>query len=255
MAVSPPIFTDDNVSQICFPIFFRLCRHLRKPPPTPLQREFLLTLTVIQTGILDASIYVSLGHAFVANMTGNIVLLGLAISDLETDVLPNLIALISFFVGGYLTGICERTTRQPDGGHSRLFFATLTLTHSLLDFIAAALVYSDVIVTQPSGDMRLIIFAILSLGQGSQLVLTKRAGLPEFSNAVITNPFVDLSTDPKLFHFLGDGVRGRNRRAIGILGLFVGSIMGAQIVKLQTLGIALLLAAGMSCITAIGWSL
>jgi uncharacterized membrane protein YoaK (UPF0700 family) len=236
-------------------MFRRVLQHFHNPPPTPLSREFLLTFTTIQTGILDASIFVSLGHAFVANMTGNIVMLGLAISDLETDVLPNLVSLLAFFVGGLLTGVCERATRQRDGGHTRLFFATLTCTHCSLDFIAASLVFTNTITAQPSGNMRLIIFALLAVGQGSQLVLTKRAGLPEFANAVITNPFVDLSTDPKLFYVVGQGARGRNRRALGVVALLVGSIIGAQIYKFQGLGITLFVAAGICGATAIGWSL
>jgi hypothetical protein len=63
----------------------RLHLHINSPPPAPFRREVLLTLTVIQTGSLDAAIYASLGRVFVANMTGNIVLLGIAIATLRFD--------------------------------------------------------------------------------------------------------------------------------------------------------------------------
>jgi uncharacterized membrane protein YoaK (UPF0700 family) len=235
----------------------RLHLHINSPPPTPFRREVLLTLTTIQTGILDAAIYASLGRVFVANMTGNIVLLGLAIATLrfDADFLPTCVSLVAFFIGGMLTGIIERVTRQRDGSHSRIFFATMTLLDAILNFVSAALVYTIVIKTQTTGEMRLIIFALLAMGQGSQLVLTKRAGLPAFANAVVTNTYVDLSTDPKLFHFWGEGTRERNRRAISILSLLAGAIIGAEINKFFGLGIALFIGAGFSCVTAIGWSL
>jgi uncharacterized membrane protein YoaK (UPF0700 family) len=237
--------------------FQRLHSHTNTPPPGPFRREILLTLTTIQTGILDAAIYASLGRVFVANMTGNIVLLGLAIATLrfDADFLPTCVSLVAFFIGGMLTGILERLTRQQDGSHTRLFFTTMTLVDSILNFTSAALIYTNVIQTQATGEMRLIIFGLLATGQGSQLVLTKRAGLPAFANAVITNTYVDLSTDPHLFHIWGPGTRERNRRAISILSLLAGAVIGAEICKFYGLGIALFIGAGLSCITAIGWIL
>lgn len=229
--------------------------HINTPPPGPFRREVLLTLTTIQTGILDAAIYASLGRVFVANMTGNIVLLGLAIATLrfDADFLPTCVSLVAFFIGGMVTGILERLTRQRDGSHTRIFFTTMTLVDSILNFTSAALIYTNVIQTQTTGEMRLIIFGLLATGQGSQLVLTKRAGLPAFANAVITNTYVDLSTDPHLFHLWGPGTRERNRRAISILSLLAGAVIGAEICKFYGLGIALFIGAGLSCITAIGW--
>jgi uncharacterized membrane protein YoaK (UPF0700 family) len=38
-----------------------------------------LVLTLV-TGVVDATSYLSLGHVFVANMTGNVVFLGLGIA-------------------------------------------------------------------------------------------------------------------------------------------------------------------------------
>src|SRR5579859_6081750 len=229
--------------------------HINSPLPTPLRREILLTLTTFQTGLLDASVYISLGHVFVANMTGNIVLLGLAIANLKTeaDVLPICISLVAFFVGGLVTGVIERIALQEN--HTRLFFTAMTLVDCVLNFVAATLVVTVPIVAEVNGNMRLIIFALLAFGQGLQLVVTKRAGLPEFANAVVTNTYVDLSTDPKLFALWGPGVRERNRRAVSLLSLLAGALVGAEIYKYAGLDIALFVAGGVSFITAVGWSL
>jgi uncharacterized membrane protein YoaK (UPF0700 family) len=237
----------------------RLRQHFKLPPPAPLHREILLTLVTIEAGILDASVYVSLGRVFVANMTGNIILLGIAIADLEidVDVLPICVSLAGFFIGGLATGLLERWTRQHLIGHSRWFFTLVTLVDCTLNFTSLALVYTHVVASQAmTGNLRLIIFTFLALGQGSQLVLTKRAGLPEFSNAVVTNTYLDLSTDETLFHvFLGKGVRSRNRRIICLISLFIGALMGAEIVKHQGFGIALVISGTIAFITAIGWAL
>ena len=47
--------------------------------PLPL---LLIVLTVV-TGLVDAVSYLKLGHVFVANMTGNVVLLGLAVGGVS----------------------------------------------------------------------------------------------------------------------------------------------------------------------------
>jgi len=238
------------------PILRRLHLHLQTAPPTPLRREILLTLATIEAGLLDASVYASLGRVFVANMTGNIILLSIAIADLqiEVDVLPICVSLVAFFVGGLVTGLLERWTQQHESGHARWFFALITLVDCTLNFVSTALVFTNVVVSeQLTGNMRLIIFALLALGQGSQLVLTKRAGLPEFSNAVVMNIYLDLSTDRKLFHLWGDGVRSRNRRAVCLIALLIGSLIGGEIVKFKGFGIALVISAVISFVTSVGW--
>jgi uncharacterized membrane protein YoaK (UPF0700 family) len=236
------------------PVHRRFHAHVKTPPPTPFRREILLTLTTIQTGILDACIYVSLGRVFVANMTGNIVLLGLAVANLEidVDVLPICVSLVAFFVGGFFTGILERWTAQEEGQHSRIFFASMTVVDAILDFVSAILIFKKVVPVEPGGNTRLVVFAFLAFGQGALLVLTKRAGLPEFSNAVVTNTYIDLSTDEHLFHICGD-VRVRNRRAVSLLSLLIGALVGAYIYKYCGLGLALIISGVISVATAIGW--
>ena len=234
----------------------RLHVHFGKPPPTPFRRELLLTLTTLQTGILDAATFIGFG-IFVANMTGNVVLLGAHIANLyQHDVTPNIIALIAFFVGGSLTGLYERETHQPDeAGYSRYFFALLTLIHCVLYFIAGSLIFTNTIPADTTSSTRLIIFALLALGQGSQVVVSKRAGFPEFTTAVVTSTLADLSANASLSKTWCKGVRGQLRRIASVLALFLGSIVGGETFKYQGFGVALFVAGGISCVTVLGWSL
>ena len=236
-------------------LLHRLRDHFDTPPPTPLRREILLSLTTFQTGILDVATFMAF-RLFVANMTGNVVILGAAIAHFYmNDIAPNCVALGMFILGGIITGIIERITNQCEKGHTRLFFAALSLFHCILYFVAAALVFTNVTPVSSTSRLSLITFALLALGQGSQIVLTKRAGLAEFTTAVITSTIGDISSDPKLFHFWGKGVRGLDRRVASVMSLLVGAIAGGEIYKFQGYGVSLFVGGGISFLIMIGWSL
>ena len=78
------------------PVFFRDERH----GPLP---ALLLVLTVI-TGLVDAVSYLTLGHVFVANMTGNVVFLGFAVAGATDFSIPASVVAIGAFLVGALTG-------------------------------------------------------------------------------------------------------------------------------------------------------
>src|SRR5262249_33689211 len=64
----------------------------------------LLAMTGV-TGLIDAVSYLSLGHGFAANMTGNIVLLGFASMGVpEVSVARSLTALLGFLAGAAIGG-------------------------------------------------------------------------------------------------------------------------------------------------------
>src|SRR6185312_14474774 len=65
---------------------------------------FLVCLTVV-TGLVDAFSYLSMGHVFVANMTGNVVFLGFALAGVgEISVLDSGLALAAFAFGATIAG-------------------------------------------------------------------------------------------------------------------------------------------------------
>ena len=64
----------------------------------------LVCLTVV-TGLVDAFSYLSLGHVFVANMTGNVVFLGFALAGIgEISVVASLVAVLAFALGATAGG-------------------------------------------------------------------------------------------------------------------------------------------------------
>jgi hypothetical protein len=67
-------------------------------------RPLLVGLTVV-TGLVDAFSYLSLGHVFVANMTGNLVFLGFGLAGVGgIAILASLVAILAFALGALLGG-------------------------------------------------------------------------------------------------------------------------------------------------------
>lgn len=65
----------------------------------PSERDALLILLSVCAGSADGWSFMGLGHAFVANMTGNTVLVGLAIFRVDGDLLHPLLSLICYCAG------------------------------------------------------------------------------------------------------------------------------------------------------------
>src|SRR3989449_7638896 len=75
----------------------------------------LFVLTVV-TGLVDAVSYLKLGHVFVANMTGKVVLLGLAAGGVSEFSVPvSLVAIGSFLLGALAGGRLGSSTGQHRG--------------------------------------------------------------------------------------------------------------------------------------------
>ena len=73
----------------------------------------LLVLT-FAAGSIDAISYLELGHVFTANMTGNIVLLGLALAQGEVlAALRSIVTLIGFAIGVFVGAIIVERESYP----------------------------------------------------------------------------------------------------------------------------------------------
>src|ERR1700739_841149 len=73
----------------------------------------LLGMTAV-TGLVDAVSFLSLGHVFTANMTGNVVLLAFASTGVpQVSMARSITALLGFLTGAAVGGL---TDREPDAG-------------------------------------------------------------------------------------------------------------------------------------------
>ena len=95
------------------------------------ERDFRLLILAASAGSADGWSYFGFGHAFVANMTGNTVLLGLAVFQDHGDVLPLVISLGCYALGAMLGSVLTGSVR-PDTLWSRAISRTLLLEALLL---------------------------------------------------------------------------------------------------------------------------
>lgn len=75
------------------------------------ERDALLLTLAAASGAADAWSYLGLGHAFVANMTGNTVLLGLAVFT-KHDLIDPAVALVCYAIGAAFATFLTRGVRE-----------------------------------------------------------------------------------------------------------------------------------------------
>lgn len=114
----------------------------------PIERDVLLCLLAACAGSADGWSFFGLSHAFVANMTGNTVLLGMSVFAINGDVIHPLTSLICYGSGVIIGSLLTRNV-QPDREGTmwpRRVSLTLLLEALLLIAVEAAWV-----ATHPSG--------------------------------------------------------------------------------------------------------
>src|SRR5262249_40024342 len=117
-----------RLHRFAYPLALRLPHRVSWPSDDQIRDWLLIPLTLV-AGWVDAVAYVSLGHVFTANMTGNLVLLGInAGEDQLVAAIRSAVALACFALGALLGGLITRRTR-PGGVWPRQ--ATLAMTAEL----------------------------------------------------------------------------------------------------------------------------
>ncbi len=75
------------------------------------ERDVLLFILAVSAGSADGWSYFGLGHSFVANMTGNTVLLGIAVFQKDGDLLHPFVSLTCYAAGVAIASFLTRGTR------------------------------------------------------------------------------------------------------------------------------------------------
>ncbi|HZV50796.1 MAG TPA: YoaK family protein [Candidatus Dormibacteraeota bacterium] len=158
--------------------------------PTPRREARLLALTVT-AGWVDALSFLGLGRVFTSNMTGNTVLLGLALAQARgAEVERSAIALGGFVLGAALGSRLAGWGGPPGGWPIRV---TLTLTVELAVLTAFAALWSWG--TQPPATGLGLLVALAALGMGLQSVAARRLGIPGVTTTVVTSILAELVAD------------------------------------------------------------
>ena len=188
------------------------------------RRHLVLMLALtFTTGIVDAVGYLGLDRVFTANMTGNVVILGMAVVGAEDlPVLGPLVALAAFLGGAALGG---RVLRSAPAGWSHRTSVTFAATGVL----AVGLGVAAVIAPPKQGQVwALVVTGLLALAMGLQAATARRLAVKDVTTVVVTSTLTGLAADSRLAGGTGDGWA---RRSLAVGLILVGAAFGALLLK------------------------
>ncbi len=181
---------------------------------------FSLMLLTFVTGLVDAvSDAVSvlgLGRVFTANMTGNVVFLGLALGGAQDlSIAASLVALAGFLLGAALGG---RLTRSDALRALRVVLA-LEIVFLLTATGVAAVADEHEMV--PRG----VLLLLLAVPMGLQNAAVRRLAGPDLTTTVLTGTLTGIAADSPL----AGGTNPRLARRVGtVLVMLAGAFVGAS---------------------------
>lgn len=211
----------------------------KRPGPSSrlLAGMFMLTFTA---GWIDAVSFLGLGRVFVANMTGNVVLLGFALAGASgLSVATSLTALVGFLAGAVASGRLAAHLQ----GRRRRWLATALVAETACVGVAAAIA----VATRGTAGAALAIVAVLAAAMGLQTGTARRLAVPDLTTTVLTMTLAALAVDSRLSG--GDNERSL-RRITAVVAMLAGALGGGLLVLRGGPAAALAVAAGLVALAA-----
>jgi uncharacterized membrane protein YoaK (UPF0700 family) len=181
----------------------------------------LIGMTAV-TGLVDAVSFLSLGHVFTANMTGNIVLLAFASTGVpQVSLARSITALLGFLAGAAVGGrimaganaVVQLRAASSVFGLEIVFLAGATV---------AALGYS--VVSSPHFLRLYAMIAFTAVAMGMRNAAVRKLAVPDLTTTVLTLTITGLAADSSL-------ARGTNprlqRRIAAVVAMFAGAALGS----------------------------
>ena len=202
----------------------------------------LLLLTGV-SGLVDAASYLTLGHVFVANMTGNILFVGFALAGATGLSLASaVIAVAAFFVGAVAAGRLARTWKleKPE------LLRAVTVLELLLILVAIIVGLS---VTAERLAPAYAMVGLMAAATGIQSATTSRLQIPGFnSTVVLTTMLGTMATSSRL---AGGSGADNGRRTLAIVSMLIGGFTGAVLALGVSRIATLTLAAGVLLVASL----
>lgn len=215
----------------------RVTNRLAAVPADRLHLVLMLVLT-FTTGIVDAVGFLGLDRVFTGNMTGNVVILGMAVVGAEDlPVVGPVLALVGFMTGAALGGrVLKRAAGKWTGLTTALF---LTVGLVCLGLAVVLLVVGD----HPDPAVGLPVTTLLGAAMGLQAATARFVAVKDVTTVVVTSTITGLAADSRL----GSGKSrtdggGSGRRFLAVVLILAGAAVGAALLKIHV-GAGLMLAA------------
>ncbi|MHA7282069.1 YoaK family protein [Arthrobacter sp. TMS2-4] len=184
---------------------------------------WLMLILTFSTGVIDAVGYLGLDRVFTGNMTGNVVLLGMAFAGgADLPILRPALALVFFMVGAALAGRALRN--GPEGWSGRTSGMLLAVTVGL----TALAVYVALVDVTAEEILGSITTSVLATVMGVQAATAKRLKVAEITTVVVTSTITGLASDSRL---AGGKSPFWARRASAIALIMAGAVVGALALK------------------------
>ena len=181
----------------------------------------MLALTFV-TGLVDATSYLRLGHVFVANMTGNVVLLGFGLAGAAgISVLSSLVAIAAFVIGAGLGGALAGRSSAHRGRRLRAACAAQAL------LIALALIVSLIASSPLATAARYELIVPLAMAMGVQNATAQTLAIPELTTTVLTKTLTGIASEAGL---LGGPGAQFGRRSVAVATMLAGALAGGLLV-------------------------
>jgi uncharacterized membrane protein YoaK (UPF0700 family) len=185
-------------------------------------RDALLLALTAAAGWVDALSYSALGHVFTANMTGNLVLLGLAVGSAQAGgAVRSVVALAGFAAGALLA---SALTRDAAGDWPRRVTAALAVEAAALVAFAAL---------WRAGTSVEALIALSAVGMGIQSAAVRRLAVAGVATTFVTGTLTSLMAG--LAALRPD--TGWARQAAVLAALLAGAVVAA-VAWTRTPGIA-----------------
>jgi len=193
---------------------------------------FFVGLTIV-AGMVDALSFLRLGEVFVANMTGNVVLLGFSISGVQGfSATAHLAALAAFILGAALGGRLVVAF-----GHHR--GRLLAVVAAVKCGFAATAVCLSLLLAQPDApELRYALIVLLATSMGLQNAGVRHLRMPDLTTTVLTTTITTFASDLSV---AGATSKQLIRRILSVLLVFIGAAAGAVVLKLAGVTAVLIL--------------
>lgn len=186
--------------------------------PTDRLHLVLMLLLTFSTGVIDAVGYLGLDRVFTGNMTGNVVLLGMAVAGgNDLPVLRPALALLFFMVGALLAGRMLRKAPEGWSGRTSVAFGVVAVGTAALAVVVGLV---DVSADEVLGSA---VTSGLATVMGVQAATAKRLKVAEITTVVVTSTITGLASDSRL---AGGNGKFWARRALAILLIGLGAVAG-----------------------------
>jgi len=201
----------------------------------------LLGMTVV-TGLVDAVSFLSLGHVFTANMTGNIVFLAFATAHVSgLSVARSSTALLSFLMGAILGGrVMARASAD-----SQIRFAAQAFFLEGIFLLAASFCSIGYRGDREHSFQPFALIASTALAMGTRNAAVRKLAIPDLTTTVLTLTITGIGADSSLAN--GNNPR-LARRVAAVAAMFLGAALGAVVIHYSISG-ALWLATAISAVS------